>query len=92
MQSSAPLIPDENDESPSRNVHRPPLACANATEPFYVGLVDEPTVADCVATRPGGVAEKRSETLHPPVHGDMVDLDPPLGEQLLDIAIREPEP
>jgi hypothetical protein len=30
--------------------------------------------------------------LHRPAHGDMVDLDPALGEQLLEIALREPEP
>ena len=45
-----------------------------------------------MAAGSGRVNEQRRETLHPPVHGDMVDLDPAFGEQLLDIAIREAEP
>jgi len=43
---------------------------------LHVGLVDEPTVADCVPTRPGCIGQKWREALHPPVDGDVVDLDP----------------
>jgi hypothetical protein len=38
----------------------------------------------------GGVGKQRREPLHPPVDGDMVDLDPALGEQFLDITVRQP--
>jgi hypothetical protein len=31
------------------------------------------------------VGEQRWDALHPPVHGEVVDLDPPLGEQLLHV-------
>jgi hypothetical protein len=30
--------------------------------------------------------------LYPPVHGDIVDLDPTLGEQLFDVAVGEAVP
>jgi hypothetical protein len=45
-----------------------------------------------VSTGPGGADEERREALYPPVHGDVIDLDPTLAEQLFDIAVREPEP
>ena len=50
-------------------------------------LVDEPRVPGGVPTRAGGIREQRHEPLHPPVHGDVVDLDPALGEQLLEIPV-----
>jgi hypothetical protein len=31
------------------------------------------------------------EPLHPPVHGDVVDFDPTLGQEVLDIAVGKPE-
>jgi hypothetical protein len=34
---------------------------------------------------------KRREPLHPPVDGDVVDLDAAFGEQLLDVAVGEAE-
>jgi len=36
---------------------------------------------------PGGLGEQRREPSHPAVDGDVVDLDAPFGEQLLDVAI-----
>jgi hypothetical protein len=56
-----------------------------------VGLVDPPAIADGVPARPGGLSEQRREPLHPAVDRDVVDLDPALGEELLDIAIRQAE-
>jgi hypothetical protein len=38
-----------------------------------------------------GVGQQRREPLDPAVHGDMVGLDAALGEQLLDIAVGQPE-
>ena len=54
---------------------------------LHVGLIDVPTVADRVSARSGRVGQQRREALHPPVHGDVIDLDPTLGQELLDIAI-----
>jgi hypothetical protein len=39
----------------------------------------------------GGVGQERREAQHPAVDGDMVDRDPALGEQLLDVAVGEAE-
>jgi hypothetical protein len=39
----------------------------------------------------GGLGQQRREPLYPAVDGDVVDLDPTLGEQFLDVAIRQRE-
>jgi hypothetical protein len=44
-----------------------------------------------MAARPGGVGQQRREAQHPPVDGDMVDLDTALGGQLLDDAVGQAE-
>ena len=59
---------------------------------LHICLIHKPTITDRVTTRPGRVRKERREALHPPVHGHMIDLDPTLGQQLLDIAIRQAEP
>ncbi len=41
---------------------------------------------------PGGVDEQRREAPHPPLHGHMVDDNPPIGEQLLDIPVGQAVP
>jgi hypothetical protein len=40
---------------------------------------------------PGGLGQHGREPLHPSIDGDVVDLDPALGEQFLDIAIGQAE-
>jgi len=50
-----------------------------------------PAVANSVSAGPGRVGQQRGEPLHPPVDGDVVDLDAALGEQLLVIAVRQRE-
>jgi hypothetical protein len=40
-----------------------------------------------VSARPGGVGQQRGEPLHPPVDGDVIDLNAALGEQFLDVAV-----
>jgi len=45
-----------------------------------------------VLSRSGGFSELRCESLDPPVHGDVIDLDPSLGEKLLDVSVGEAEP
>ena len=42
-------------------------------------------------TGPGGVGQQRREPQHPPVDGDVVDLDATLDEQLLDVAVGQAE-
>lgn len=36
----------------------------------------------------GGVGQQRGESLYPPEHGDVVDLDPAFGQQLLNVRGR----
>ena len=89
-------LPQRPDEEPARRggialrrgehvddlpelVHRPvqvtPPACH-----LHVGLIDEPPITRGSSTGAGGVSEQRCEPLHPPVDGDVVDLDAALGE------------
>jgi hypothetical protein len=42
-----------------------------------------------VAAESGGIDQQRREPLHPPQHGDVVDVDAALGEQLLDVAVGQ---
>ena len=45
-----------------------------------------------MAAGPGGVSrQQRGEPLHPPIDGDVVDVDPALGEELFDVAVGEAE-
>jgi hypothetical protein len=69
-----------------------PVDVAPLSGDLHVGLVHEPAIAAGVAARPSRVDEQRREALHPPVHGHVVDLDPALAKQLLDIARREAVP
>jgi hypothetical protein len=55
-----------------------------------VGLVDIPAITDGMATRTGRVDQQRREALHPPIDRDVINLDPPLAEQLFDVAVRQP--
>jgi len=43
-------------------------------------------VARVAARLAGGIGEQQRESLHPPVHGHVVDGDAALGQQLLDTA------
>jgi len=70
----------------NRPVDIPPVA-----GDLHVGLVDEPAASDGVSAGAGRLGEQRREPLDPPVDGDVVDLDAALGEQLLDVAIGQPE-
>jgi hypothetical protein len=46
-----------------------------------------PPVPDQVLAGPGGLGEQAREPLHPPVDGDVVDLDTAFGEEFLDVAV-----
>src|ERR1700724_963155 len=43
-------------------------------------------------TGAGGVDQLRSEPLDPSVQGHVVDLDATLGQQILQVPVRQPEP
>jgi hypothetical protein len=64
---------------------------APPTGDLCVALIGLPAVADGVAAGPGGIDQQRREPLDPAVDGGVVDLDPAVGEQLLDVAIGQPE-
>ena len=59
---------------------------------LHVSLVHMPPVAGPVAARSGGIDEQRGEPVHPPVDRDVVDPQPALGEELLDVPVRQPVP
>ena len=63
-----------------RPVHIPPAAAD-----LDIRLVDIPAIAD-------RLGQQRSEPVHPPVDRDVIDVDTALGQQLLDIAVGQPEP
>jgi hypothetical protein len=45
-----------------------------------------------MATWSGSISQERGEVLHPPVQGDVVDLDPALGQEFFDVAVGQSEP
>ena len=58
---------------------------------LHIRLVDLPAVTDSVPARPGGLGQQRREAQHPPIDRHVVHLDTPLGEELLDVAVRQRE-
>jgi hypothetical protein len=59
---------------------------------FQVRLIDMPAIADQMLSSSCGLGELRREPLDPPVDRDVVDLDPALAQELLDVPIRQAEP
>jgi hypothetical protein len=57
----------------------------------HVRLVYLPAIANQVPARPGSIGQQRREPQHPPVDGDVVDLNAALSKQLLDVAVRPSE-
>src|SRR6266498_5761856 len=57
-----------------------------------VRLVDVPAITHHVPTCPSRLGELGGEPLDPPVDAHVVDLDPPLGEELLDVPVGQAEP
>jgi hypothetical protein len=72
------------------NLSAAPVQGQPSDRDFEVGLVDEPAVTAAVTGGTGGVDEKRREALHPSVHADMIDVDAPFGQQLLEVAVGQP--
>ncbi len=77
---------DDLPELINRPVHIPP-----ATRDLHMGLVHRPAISHGVAAWPGGLGQQRREPQHPAIDRDVVDLDAALGEQLLDVAVRQTE-
>jgi hypothetical protein len=48
-------------------------------------------ISHTVSAWPGGVGQQWREPQYPPVDGDVVDLDPTLGEELLEVAVGQAE-
>lgn len=63
-----------------------PVDVAPRPVDLHVRLVHEPTNADGVAPSPSSFGDQRHEALHPPVQGDVIELDPTLGQQLLEVS------
>ena len=68
-----------------------PVDVAPPARDLHIGLVHVPMVTDHVAKRSGSIDEERREALDPPVHGDVVDLDATLAQELFDVAVGQPE-
>jgi hypothetical protein len=51
-----------------------------------------PAITDQVLSSSCGLGDLRGEALNPPEDRDVVDLDPTLGQELLDVPVGEPEP
>jgi hypothetical protein len=54
-----------------------------------VGLIHAPPVTRRVTGKTRGVGQQRSAPLHPPVHGDVIDLDTAFDQQFLYILIGQ---
>jgi hypothetical protein len=57
-----------------------PVDIAPSAGDLHIGLVHLPAIAHAMPAGPGGVGQQRREPQHPPVDGDVVDLDATLGE------------
>ncbi len=65
---------------------------APITSDLHIGLIDEPAVTNRMATRPCRIHQQRSEPLHPSEQGHVVNLDAALGQEFLEVPVRQAEP
>ena len=56
---------------------------------FHIGLIDEPVVTNSVTARFRCFDQLRRESLHPPVDGDVINLETAFREEFLNVAIRQ---
>ena len=68
-----------------------PIKVTPPTTDLHVGLVDKPPIPRGVPTGPGRLDEQRGEPDHPAEKRGVVNLDAAFGEQLLDVAVGQPE-
>ena len=69
-----------------------PVQVTPPAEDLHICLVNEPAVPRIVPGGLGRLDEQRGEPPDPPVHRHVVHLDAAFGEQLLDVAVGQPEP
>src|SRR5205085_10399795 len=72
-------------------VDRPVDVAPPSSDPD-IDLVDVPTVSDAVPARSSGIDEQWGEALHPAEHGDVIDFNAALAQELFDVAVGEPKP
>ncbi len=77
---------DEDIDDLAMLIHCPVDVPPNAVD-LDVRLVDEPPAADLVPARWGRVDGQGREPLHPTVNGDVINVDAPLGEELLQVPV-----
>jgi hypothetical protein len=70
------------------------VARTGTARPSYldVRLINVPAVPDHVLPSSCGLGELQRESLDPPVHRDVVDLDFAFGEKLFHVPVGEAEP
>jgi hypothetical protein len=66
-----------------------PVDIAPLAGDLHIGLVDLPALADGMSAGPGSLGQQAGEAKHPPVDGDVVDLDTAFGGQLLDVTVGQ---
>jgi hypothetical protein len=59
---------------------------------LQIRFVHKPAIPGHVSAGPRRVNQQRREPLHPPVDGDVINSDTSLGQQFLDIAVRQAIP
>jgi hypothetical protein len=57
-----------------------------------IGLVDEPIGTHGVSVRSSSTDQDRRKSLNPTEQGDVVDLNPALGQEFLEVPIRKAVP
>ena len=67
-----------------------PIQIDPAPGDFDIRLINTPPITRRVPTGPRRINQQRSEPPHPPVDRDMIDRDTPFGQQLFDVAVRQP--
>jgi hypothetical protein len=66
-----------------------PVDVAPPARGLHVRLVHELAIADRVPIRTRRADKQRREALHSPIQGDIVNLDPTLSEELIDLPVRQ---
>lgn len=69
-----------------------PLDISQTTRDFHIRFINKPAATNCVTARPSSVNQQRSETLHPPIGGDMIDINTAFCKRFFNIAIGKPIP
>jgi hypothetical protein len=85
--ASRPSSPGEEDVDDLPELVDGPEQVAPGPANLQVRLIDVPAIPDQVPSGSCGLGELGREVLDPAVDRDVVDLDPALGQQLLDVPV-----